>query len=362
MNEQKQTRKPYLDNIRWLTVLLVIIYHVFYVFNSAGVVSNIVAKGIPAFDSFLTFVYPWFMCLLFLTAGMSARYALIHKSRKEFLKGRFRKLVIPFFGGIFLIGWINGWVTAQYIDFFQGQPVPGIIKYFIYCATGIGPLWFILELFAGTLLLLLIIRIDKKEVLLTLGKKTNLFLLVLFFIPVWGSSYLLITPVITIFRNGIYWFIFLLGYFIFSNEEVILQLKKSRILLGITALICGIGYSVYYYGENYVLDQVLQSPFTNFYLWIMILAILGLSSQYLNFTGKISRFFNSRSYVYFVLHYPILILLAHFIVSKFHFPVILNYILLLILTGIFTGLLGEILMKIPVFRYWLFGIKKSSSE
>ncbi len=355
-------RKIFLDNIRWMTIILVIVYHVFYVFNSSGVISNIVAPGIPAFDSLLTFVYPWFMCLLFLTAGMSARYALMYKNKKQYLKERFHKLIVPFFGGIFIIGWINGWVTAQYIDIFAGQSVPGAIQYLIYCAMGIGPLWFILELFAGTLLLLLIIKLDKKEVLLNLGKKTNILLLLLFFIPVWGSSYVLITPMITIFRNGIYWLLFLLGYFVLSHEEVLLQLKKYRIALGSIALVCGIGYSIYYYGKNYVLDEVLQSPLTNFYLWIMILAILGLSQQYLNFTRRISLFLSSRSFAYFVLHYPILILTAHFLVSNFKFPVIFNYILVLTVTLLLTFLIGELAIKLPVIRFWLFGMKKKTKS
>lgn len=34
-------RKNYFDNIRSATIVLVLIYHVVYIFNSAGVVSNI---------------------------------------------------------------------------------------------------------------------------------------------------------------------------------------------------------------------------------------------------------------------------------------------------------------------------------
>ena len=34
-------RKNYLDNIRWITLCVVILYHVFYIFNSSGVISNI---------------------------------------------------------------------------------------------------------------------------------------------------------------------------------------------------------------------------------------------------------------------------------------------------------------------------------
>ena len=33
-------RKAYIDNIRWLTVILVLVYHVFYIFNGAGVLGG----------------------------------------------------------------------------------------------------------------------------------------------------------------------------------------------------------------------------------------------------------------------------------------------------------------------------------
>ena len=37
----KTERKAYLDNIRWITVLLVVIYHVGYLFNGVGVLGRI---------------------------------------------------------------------------------------------------------------------------------------------------------------------------------------------------------------------------------------------------------------------------------------------------------------------------------
>lgn len=80
-------RKLYLDNIRWATVILVMIYHVFYMFNAAGVLGGVGSfREVQYQDSFLYFVYPWFMVLLFLIAGISARYALEKTTAKEFLK------------------------------------------------------------------------------------------------------------------------------------------------------------------------------------------------------------------------------------------------------------------------------------
>ena len=59
-------RKHYLDNIRWITVLLVIVYHVFYIFNCSGVISNLNIQGIPQMDTIEIFMYPWFMYQVYL--------------------------------------------------------------------------------------------------------------------------------------------------------------------------------------------------------------------------------------------------------------------------------------------------------
>ena len=76
MNE----RRHYLDNIRWITLCFVIIYHVFYIFNSSGVVSNIGVTGIKELDSICVFIYPWIMCLLFVVSGVSTKYSLNNKT------------------------------------------------------------------------------------------------------------------------------------------------------------------------------------------------------------------------------------------------------------------------------------------
>ncbi len=119
-------RKNYIDNIRSGTIILVLIYHVVYIFNSVGVVSNIPIQGILALDSICYFLYPWFMCLLFVVAGISARYSLQTRSTRQFVRERVRKLIVPYFGGVFLLGWLNGWVTAHYFDMFGGHAVAGV--------------------------------------------------------------------------------------------------------------------------------------------------------------------------------------------------------------------------------------------
>ena len=92
----KTERKAYLDNIRWITVLLVTVYHVGYLFNGVGVLGGIPnAKHLAVWDGFLYIVYPWFMVLLFLVSGICARYALEGKTNQEFLRDRRDRLLVP---------------------------------------------------------------------------------------------------------------------------------------------------------------------------------------------------------------------------------------------------------------------------
>jgi len=350
-------RKNYLDNIRSITIILVVIYHVAYIFNSAGVISNIPVNGIPAIDSICYFLYPWFMCIMFLIAGISARYSLQTRSTKQFAKERVQKLILPYFGGMFLLGWLNGWVTAQYVDMFGGNAVPGFVRYLVYCMN-IGPLWFLLEVFLISMILLLILKIDKKDKLWNLAGKANVPLLILLALPVWGSSFLLNTPVVVIFRNGIYCFMFLLGYYVFSHDIVLEKIKKIGIPLMITGIVLGCVEVWYFFGQSFASDACLQHPLTNLYLWIMILAILGCAQRWLNFNNLFTKYFKNRSFAIYVCHYPLLILTAFLMITYLQLPMLANYIILWFLDFSVTILFYEITSKIPVIRYLIFGIKK----
>ena len=96
-------RKTYIDNIRWITVVLVVLYHVIYMFNgvqTAGVLGPF--TDVQYQDVYQYMVYPWFMLLLFVVSGMSARYCLENHTHKEFLKSRTVKLLVPSTLGLFV--------------------------------------------------------------------------------------------------------------------------------------------------------------------------------------------------------------------------------------------------------------------
>ena len=84
-------RKHYLDNIRWVITIVVILYHVIYMYNAegiVGVVGKITNQNVQYQDAFQYAVYPWLMPIFFIVSGISAklyREALIyHKISYQF--------------------------------------------------------------------------------------------------------------------------------------------------------------------------------------------------------------------------------------------------------------------------------------
>ncbi len=359
-NKTEYKRLDYLDNIRWITVLIVIVYHLFYSFNCSGVVNNLGIRGIPCFDAFLCFVYPWFMCLLFVVSGVSARYALTKRSSKEFIKDRAKRILLPSVTAVFLIGWTSGWVTSQHSQMFGENPesVPAVIKYLIYCAVGIGPLWYCHVLFVGSLLIVFLRAIDKKKVLEKLGSKVNLFVLLLFFLPVWGSAQILNAHYITVYRFGIYLFMILLGYYVFSNKKLIASIAENSVALIIVAAVSGALFVIRYYGYNYTSDEVLKDLFTNSYLWVTVIAIIGFASRFLNKKNKFSRYMTGNTFNYYVLHYPILVLTAHFETKFLKIPMAFDYMVIAAVVAILLPFAIEIIKRIPVVKTLIFGVEK----
>lgn len=263
-------RKLYLDNIRWATVILVMIYHVFYMFNAAGVLGGVGSfREVQYQDSFLYFVYPWFMVLLFLIAGISARYALEKTTAKEFLKKRTWKLLLPSTAGLFVYQWAVGYYNVKIGGGLAY--IPNFLVYPVSVVSGIGPLWFVQVLWLYSLLILFIRKMDKRDRLWELGERCNLIMLFLFSPFIWAGAQILNMPVLTMYRFGIYLVAFLLGYFVFSHDQVQEKLEKAGLPMLIVSVVMGMIYTALYFGENYADAAVLQSPFTNFMpgLWFL---------------------------------------------------------------------------------------------
>lgn len=350
-------RKPYLDNIRWAAVLLVLIYHVCYLFNGAGIPGGIPdADTIPFFDGLACVVYPWFMVLLFVVAGMSARYSLQKRTGKQFLKERTVKLLVPSTLGLFVLHWITGYLN---IKMGGGLAyIPSFLVYPISVLSGIGPLWFIQTLFLFSCLLLLLRKLDGSDRLWTFCGRANIVVVLMLSLVIWGASQILNAPLLTMYRFGIYFAAFAIGYYVFSHEEVQGILEKIHIPVLLAAVTGAVAYMFSYHGSNYTSSACLQSLLTNLYLWAAVLAIIGGFRKYCNRETALTGYLSANSFGLYVLHYPVLICTCYVLHYHTGLPAIGKYFLALVIEFVATCLLNELIKRIPVVRFAVLGLKK----
>ncbi len=347
-------RRVYLDHIRCGTVLLVVAYHVCYLFNGLGVPGGIPdAESIPLLDGMASIVYPWMMALLFAVAGMSARYSLQRRSGGGFLRERARKLLVPSTLGLLVLHWVTG-----YLNIWLGGAlayIPPALLYPICALSGIGPLWFVQMLFLFSAALLLLRRTGAADRLWAWGGRLRLPGLVLLAVPIFLASQVGNVPVLTMYRFGIYSAAFLIGYAVLSHERVQEQLERSRMPLLAAAALAGAGYALCFWGRDYTAPECLQSPLTNSYLWLAILAILGCGRRHWNRETARTRALCEAGYGFYLLHYPVLLAVCSALTVWLDLPVLWNYAIALAAGFALTAILYALLRRIPMIRFLVLG-------
>ena len=266
-------RKHFLDNIRWVTVLLVLLYHVVYFYNNKGVFGGIGGwvddpKAQPQ-DVIMYILYPWFMMLLFLVAGISSRYAIQKSSRGQWFKKRTRQLLVPATIGLFVFQWMTGYFNTQIAGVAQGIPnqiasiPPGPIRYMACAFSGIGPLWFIQELWVFCLLLTIIVAIERDRLYNAVGRLLQstrgwskpcrlALLLVGGFLLIWaGAQGSIPHPdehsaqgLWNLYRPAAYLVPFLMGYYLFSRDSVQRFLSRYAYWLLVPAVAAGVALTL----------------------------------------------------------------------------------------------------------------------
>ena len=151
-------RRHYLDNIRWATILVVMIYHVLLIYSAVVPGMGTPFAAVQYQDGIIYFLYPWIMILLFIVAGMSSRYYLENHTIREFISSRTHKLLVPSTIGVIIFGFFPGYINVYHSGGLETlkATVPGFVLFLICTASGIGVLWFIQELWLFSMVLALI--------------------------------------------------------------------------------------------------------------------------------------------------------------------------------------------------------------
>lgn len=357
-------RRYYLDNVRWVTIVLVVVYHVIYMFNgiaTEGVIGPFRERQYQ--DGLQYILYPWFMVLLFIVAGMCSRYYLEKHSLKEFVGSRTRKLLVPSTIGLLVFGWVQGYVSMSISDAFStiSDNVPGFALYLIMSLSGTGVLWFIQMLWVFSMLLAVIRKLEKGK-LYGISGKINIVGLLLLVVPVYLSGLILNTPVIVVYRFGIYGLVFFLGYFVLAHDEVIDRLSKYAIPLLCAAVILAAVYVVLYFGENYAVMPTVNCIPAVVYGWVACLAILGSMKRWGNAMPGFAAFLSKKSFGLYIFHYLPLSATAYLLHKYTSIPAIFNYVIVAVAAFCGSLLLYEIIRRLPIIRWCILGMKKEKKN
>lgn len=358
-------RKHYLDNLRWFAVLAVLVYHVFFMFNAIGSLSFKTFSEVQYQDSVIYFLYPWIMVILFLIAGMSSRYYLEKHTVKEFIASRTRKLLVPSTIGILLFGWIQGYISmaeAHAFDNDQGlMQLPAIIRFLIMDVSGTSILWFSQLLWLISLLCALVAKLEKGK-LYRFTSKTGIIVAALLVIPVFASAQILNPPILSVYRFGIYPFVFFLGYFVFAHDEVIDRIAKFKIPLIIIAAALGVTYLVLHFGDDAMEMPVVASIPAVAYCWAVCLALLGSFKAWCDKETPFTSYMTKRSFGIYTFHYVCMSAVALLLTRTGSCPAIVCYLLCGIAGIAGAIILTETVTRIPFVRWCLLGIKKTRSK
>lgn len=351
-------RKKYIDNIRWITVALVVVYHVIFIFNGTGTLGGVGPLcPVQYQDAVLYLLYPWFMLLLFVVSGMCARFYLGRHTHKEFIRERTVKLLVPSTLGVVVFGWILGYFNMKIGGAFDSMgAVPKPVLFVIMCLSGTGPLWYIQLLWVFSLLLTVFRRVEKDR-LSTLCAHTTLPVLLALTVVIYGAAQIGNVPVVVVYRFGIYGAGYLLGYLVFAHDEVMTRLEKAWLPLTAAALILGAAFTAVFWGQSYAGHEVLDTPLCNVFAWIAVLAVLAFMKKWGGFDNAFARWMTRKSWGLYLFHYLPLAACAYYIYAL-PIPAVLKYLLTAAAAAAGGVLLYDIISRIPVLRWCMCGISK----
>ena len=346
-------RNYFIDNIRWMALFLLFPFHSFIIYNNFGEGNYIKGPENIILSNFTSVLWPWFMPLLFVIAGISSMYALRRRAIKEYFIERIKKLFLPLLFGILLICPFLTYFAEKFHNNYTGTYIQQYILFFTKETDltgyngGFTPahLWFLLYLFIISIIAIPFIRLIPKK-LNNIVERMNLFSLILLFIlPYLGHFILNIggKSVVELF------FYFILGYYVFSNEVIINKLSKYFWLFGIISMI---SLPIYLIDENGIINSIIQ----RLYGFSFISFVIGIGKIKLNFSNKVTKYFSNISFGIYLFHLSWISIIAYYIINYVQ-NIYLQALIITFSSIPFTILTVELLRRIIITRF-MFCLKR----
>jgi len=332
-------RLVYVDRLRVFAVAIVFLIHIGEVFNpwdewhiTAPVRSRLLGELVVLFA-------PWIMPLFMLLAGVSAYYSLAHRSNRAYIHDRLWRVLLPLVLGVLILvppqvylerrfrGQFSGSFVAFYPHFFEGIYPRGNLSW--------HHLWFLAHLFVYALVALPLFRFwqhrrGQRALQWFAGVFCSRHRLLWLALPLvlermllWGTlpeRHMLTSD----WSNHALLFVAYLYGFIFAATPAlgaaIDQQWRSTLLVALvsTALLVAGTWTG-------VLPNALPAPYSWAYLvfwsfyavgaWAWIVTALGVARRWLRREGVELRYGREIGYEWYMLHQPVIVAAAYWIVT-----------------------------------------------
>lgn len=374
-------RLHYLDWLRVLAVLGVFYAHAVDIFDMYHWHIRETPQNAGLID-LAVFGTQWGMSLFFFLAGAGAWFALKSRKSRQFISERFKRLITPCIVGIILLSPPQAYLLAISQRLYQGNILQFYPFFFVNVHLSLDPrwigaygfhLWFLAFLFVISMLALPVLLFLKRtrgmrfiaNIAALSDKPMGLFVFVL---PIALIQIALRVP-FPGYQNWadfvIWLFIFIYGFILFADPHFKFAIQKQwkiSLFVAVTSLLILLG--AYFggvlgswgntssYTVEYIFYQVLLSIFT----WSWLLLVLCFGMRCLNFSNAIIDYCEEAVLPFYVLHYPVIVVIAFFTFSwnmatgiQFLFVTMTALIATLILYDLF-------IRRIKIMR-WVFGMK-----
>jgi len=354
----KGKRIHWLDNLRTITILLVVLYHVGGVYEAAGLWASFWIVDDPATISWVGIVGIMFdimvMPIMFFVSGYLTPASLKSKNNWEFVKGKFKRLMIP---------WVIAVLTLiplykVILLYSRGLPQEHWSTYFHFTnPNSQNWLWFLPVLFAFDMLYLLLSKTNIKFQNMSLKAAiagTFIIGLIYSFISggLFGFRSWTLTPLID-FENErllLYFMTFLLGVMCY-RQNVFAEKPRSKTLYTIANSVAWLPITGHIFARlwPFFYPNPAEFPITplyrlvwwlTFYLALLVLMYVMIESfwRYLDKRGKLWSELSRNSYGVYIIH---VIVIGFFgtLLLNFNIPAVVKYLLLIVSAYVSSNLL-----------------------
>ncbi len=367
-------RQIYIDWIRIFLIFSVFLFHVGMVFNGWDWhIKNDVR--VEALNPVMMLLHAWRMPLLFLVSGAGTRFALGFRRKKQYVAERSKRLLIPLIFGIFLL------VPVQvYIE--KINQYPNLLNFYQHMFDGVYPagnfswhhLWFIVYLFFISMVFVPFIGLyrsryyrgfDEWLVRLSSGRAG----LLLLYVPILLSQ-IVLRPY---FPKETHAFIndwaymcldflyFLYGFVLLGNQKIVETIQRDRqIFLAVTIICIGLMFGALSLFNHSRAGWLVYDVLSLLMSWSVGLAIIGYGRKYANNDRPLRSSLNKAIYPFYLLHQPIIIVVAYFVVPL-GFPVFLKALFIVAISLIIIWIIYHFLIVPFNFMRLIFGMKRKDS-